>query len=569
MTLKQRMRQYRKFKAFLGPDVYRLFVAAAAVGVLAFVVEASFVLISQGFLNALGLVTESQLKLPDFYPRGIFASVAFLFFFGLIRSAVLGTQNFLSNYTSQAFAVQQRKQLFAFGLRNADKISTTELISTFGDRVKEASIVLQHCSMMIGFITSSSLLFLAGLRLAPAQLLIGMAFLGLLVIPLSRATRAIAREGKAVVKDWDDTNRTLITGLKNFFLLKIYKQVDKQIVLGNQSLDTYLSRFRKYMRMAATQSATPGAAGIFIISTLVLVSRKYYPVEPVFLLAFFYIFVRICQSLGVLSFSYSSLRFNFPSFKALYHWHTQYLQHDERRQALSGRTTHLALGPVTIELKNVSFAYATGEAHVGASHWVIRDRSLVIAPGTPLIIKGPSGSGKSTLLKLILGVEDPQRGEVLLNAAPVTQVDEKFWDRASYVGPEPFLIEGSLRDNLLYGHPTPNSVSESKIEKALRQAQLWGEVVHDVAQLEQMLADHAELSTGQRQRLSIARALLRDADLYILDEATANLDRESEAKIIEAMKPLFLEKTCLVVTHKESFDGLGKVLEMGSKMETT
>jgi ABC-type multidrug transport system fused ATPase/permease subunit len=544
------IKKYKKFKAFLGPRVFKLFIAAIGVGVLAFGVEASFVLVSQGFLNALGIVAEDQLKLPAWYPRGIVPAVVSLCLFGLARGFVQGLKRFLATYTTQSFAVQQRKQLYSYGLLNADKISTGDIMGVFGDRVRESGQVLQNFSNMATLATSSMLLFAVGLKIAPLELVVGLALLFVFMLPLNRTNKRITSAGKGLVKDWDKTNRRLVSGLKNFVLLKIYKQIDKQVEEGRAALDSYLERHKTHLVIASIKSTLPTTAGTFVIALLTLISHKYSDIQPVMLLAFFYIFVRISQSLGELSFSMTALRFNMPSFKALYDWHLRFLDHDKVQRISQQRERKSITSPVEIVLDNVCFRYSSD------TPWVIQNKSMRIAPGSPCVIKGPSGSGKSTLLRLILGLETPEQGQITWSSVPVVNVNEEFWDRVSYVGPEPFLIEGTLRENLTYGHPCSETISDDRIESALRQAQLWGEIISHHSELDRPLSDHAELSTGQRQRLSIARALLRDADIYIWDEATANLDRESEARIIEALKPLFSSRTCLIVTHKDSFDGL-------------
>jgi len=555
-ALGRRIDQYKKFKEFLGPRVFKLFIAAIGVGVLAFCVEASFVLISQGFLNALGIVGEEQLRLPQWYPRGVLPSVLFLVLFGFGRGLVMGLKRFLSSYTGQAFTVQQRKQLFVYGLRNANKVSSSELMGVFGDRVREAGVVLQNFSNFAVLATSATLLFFTGLKIAPYELLLGMILLAFFMLPFARTTKTITKQGQKIVKDWDKTNRHLVSGLRNFFLLMIYKKIDREIEAGSDSLDAYLNRHRIYSALASMKSVIPLTIGTAVIAVLTVVSRKYIHTESLLLLALFYIFVRISQSLGEMSFSLSALRFNYPSFKLLYSWHKKYIHQSQSQALIRAKKIRKISFPIKVQLKKVSFRYDE------SSSWVIFQKDLVVAPGNPLIIKGPSGAGKSTLLKLILGVEGPQQGEVLYNEVPVEELEEAFWDRVSYVGPDPFLIEGSFRENLLYGHPAPATVSDEALEKGLRQAQLWGEVIFDRAGLGQPLSDHAELSTGQRQRLSIARAFVRQAEFYIFDEATANLDSASEGLIIKELAELLRERTGVVVTHKPAFDSLGEVLDL-------
>jgi ABC-type bacteriocin/lantibiotic exporter with double-glycine peptidase domain len=174
--------------------------------------------------------------------------------------------------------------------------------------------------------------------------------------------------------------------------------------------------------------------------------------------------------------------------------------------------------------------------------------------GDVLLIKGESGAGKSTLLSLILGLKIPSVGRVTVNEVSPHLMRDVLCEKIGYVGPEPYLVAGTIRENLLYGHPIPQSISDKIIWESLDKAQLSAEVSALPFKLDEELLETTQLSTGQKQRVSIARALVRSPSILILDEATANLDPETEAKVINILSGLTVGMITIVVSHKDSFN---------------
>lgn len=171
-----------------------------------------------------------------------------------------------------------------------------------------------------------------------------------------------------------------------------------------------------------------------------------------------------------------------------------------------------------------------------------------------LVILGPSGAGKSTLLQLMLGVSTPSSGQVIIESGgkknKIEELRPAILNSFGYVGPDPFIIEGTIYDNLVYGLyriPTKDELNEA-IE--LAQCQFVYSMKNDLNH--HLTEQGTGLSAGQKQRLSLARALLRHPKALFLDEATSNLDRETEAKLIKSLEKLKGRTTLIVVTHREA-----------------
>jgi ABC-type multidrug transport system fused ATPase/permease subunit len=215
--------------------------------------------------------------------------------------------------------------------------------------------------------------------------------------------------------------------------------------------------------------------------------------------------------------------------------------------------------------KNIHFSYRTGRE-------VLHGIDLQIPAGTSLALVGPTGAGKTTLATLVARFHDPTSGGVLLDGVPLPQISLKdLRHEVGVVTQEPFLFQATIRENLELGKPHATDV---EIEKVLRAACALDFV--------QALADGwnskvgergVRLSAGERQRLSIARALLKDPPVLILDEATASVDTATEKQIQMALDHLLAGRTSIVVAHRLStvrkadkiaVVDAGRILELGN-----
>jgi thiol reductant ABC exporter CydD subunit len=190
--------------------------------------------------------------------------------------------------------------------------------------------------------------------------------------------------------------------------------------------------------------------------------------------------------------------------------------------------------------------------------------SLTIRPGEVLAITGPSGCGKSTLLAALLGFLTPDSGVVRVGDVDLAELDPDAW-RANlcWLPQRPHLLAASVEDNIVLGRPDATS---AEISAAVAAAGLYDVVADRPAGLATMLGERgAGLSVGERQRVALARAFLRDAPLLLLDEPTANLDGETEAEVVQALKRLVRGRTVVLVAHRPALLELAdQVLELGS-----
>lgn len=198
----------------------------------------------------------------------------------------------------------------------------------------------------------------------------------------------------------------------------------------------------------------------------------------------------------------------------------------------------------SIVLDHMSFAYVPGQP-------VLQDISLTIPAGSTVALVGPSGSGKSTLIDLVARFHDPQEGAILFDDHDLrTLTPRSILSHIAIVSQEPFLFHTSIRENIIYGRP---DATLEQIEAAARAANIHDDIMALPDGYDTIVGDRgSRMSGGQRQRLCIARAILKDAPILILDEATSALDAENERLVQDALDHLMQGRTCIVVAHRLS-----------------
>jgi ATP-binding cassette subfamily B protein/subfamily B ATP-binding cassette protein MsbA len=215
-----------------------------------------------------------------------------------------------------------------------------------------------------------------------------------------------------------------------------------------------------------------------------------------------------------------------------------------------------------IGFQNVSFGYATGQP-------VLHDIDLAIAPNQIVALVGGTGAGKSTLLSLVPRFYDPDAGSIALDGRDVRAVTKKsLRSQIAIVLQDTLLFSTTIRENIAYGRP---DATDAEIREAARRAQADDFISHLPAGYDSTVGERGgHLSVGQRQRIGIARAFLKNAPILLLDEPTSALDPTTEAAIMETIKDLMQGRTTLIVTHRlATIHGVDRivVLENGRIVE--
>ena len=195
-------------------------------------------------------------------------------------------------------------------------------------------------------------------------------------------------------------------------------------------------------------------------------------------------------------------------------------------------------------LQDVSFGYQPGQQ-------ILKEFNLHAKAGQQIAIVGPTGAGKTTVINLLMRFYDIQEGAILLDGQDAYEIKRDSL-RGAYtmVLQDAWLFQGTIYENLVYGR---ENITMEEVERAAKAAMIYSYIEKLPEGFQTKLSDNGvHISKGQRQLLTIARAMLSDARMLILDEATSNVDTRTEMKIQKAMRSLMADKTCFVIAHRLS-----------------
>jgi ATP-binding cassette subfamily B protein len=198
-----------------------------------------------------------------------------------------------------------------------------------------------------------------------------------------------------------------------------------------------------------------------------------------------------------------------------------------------------------VEFRNLSFTYPTGGPEV------LHNIDLSIPAGTSLAIVGPTGSGKSTLVSLVPRLHDAPEGTVLIDGTPIRRHSmEQLRRNIGFVPQETFLFSDTIAQNIAFGRP---DATEEQIVEAARVAHIANEILEFPRGFETAVGERGiTLSGGQKQRTAIARAVLRDPRILILDDALASVDTYTEEQILNGLRKVMEGRTTLLISHRIS-----------------
>jgi HlyD family secretion protein len=244
--------------------------------------------------------------------------------------------------------------------------------------------------------------------------------------------------------------------------------------------------------------------------------------------------------------SLSGMRGNMSAFEAI-KGDLQASAIDESAKAKTAQqTSNTHLVPKTsIQLTNVTFAYP------GKKKPALKNLDITIAANSVTGLVGSSGSGKSTAIDLVLGLMQPEQGQLLVDGKPIAQDNLRAWQNTlGFVPQSIFLADSSIRENIAFGLPE-HEIDDQKVRCATKMAHLE-ELVQELPNgLGTRVGERGvQLSGGQRQRIGIARALYHDAEVLILDEATSALDGITEKLIMDAIHDFAGQKTIIMIAHR-------------------
>lgn len=552
--------QARRTQRFFGPEITRYFAFGVAAGVLLFLTELGFAYALQALLVVLGFSSLGSIGLPAWIPAAdLGALLVFVAVVIAARASVNWAATYLYGMTGEIVRQQQRARILSWIYRSRS-VSTGRAISLFGDKTDALGYAITSAQTLIVQLTVFVLVFIALVQLAPFATLAAFAALGALWPLLRRFKNRIRAIGEAVNTDRQHVIAQITQAMRNLLLLRIYGTTEREYGSGVRRLTRLLQHFRAFYAISGLEFQIPQIIGVGLVCALVLSSRTSWGLPPEVLIAYLYLFVRAVTQFSEVGRGYSAVVMQWPAIADLARWWESVesqVAAPDRAQQDSPAVELDTSRPFGWRLRGVDFGYP------GAERTVFAGFDLDVPPGGAFMIVGPSGAGKTTLLELLLGNLDPDIGTVEIVPSsgppvPLRMARERALRAVGYVGPESYLIDGTIRENLLYG--LDRVPAENEIETSLASSEC-GFVAQLPLQLEHRITEQGQgLSAGQKQRLCLARALLRRPTVLILDEATANLDVETEARLLATLQSFKERMTIVAVTHR------GTVLPLADKV---
>ena len=375
--------------------------------------------------------------------------------------------------------------------------------------------------------------------ISPQLSLISFIFLGLLTVFFLKARSALI--GQETFNLGRNLQNELVNCLDGIKLAKAYNAIDSYAqrfqTLNKQLRAQMLLFFSNQRRIKLIYRV--GAAIIF---ALVFYSAMHYlQVSLLTMVAMLVIYARLVPR--ILSLQQNTSRVNnlLPVFAEAEVMISDLQQHQEI-DSFKSSIANIKLQN-NIQFKHIRFAYESNED-------VVMNFDLTMPANVTSAIIGVSGAGKSTLADLLLGLLIPQQGHILVDGVPLTTANICAWrEQVAYVPQETFLFNDTIRNNLLWAYP---QADEADLWQALKQAA--ADFVGDLpAGIDSLIGDRGiHLAGGERQRLGLARALLRRPSVLVLDEATSALDQINEKKIFNTLVNLHGQMTIIIIAHRLS-----------------
>jgi ABC-type multidrug transport system fused ATPase/permease subunit len=448
--------------------------------------------------------------------------------------------------------------------------------------IPRASDYIYHLAELVSVLVQSLALALGMLWLTWQLTLTGILLLGLVGVLIFRLNRMLSKVSARIPEERALLERSIVRICRNWLLIRILHIQEREYTSYGGSVGQYYHLSTRAFYYGNISGVLPPLFGILILVVMIQANYALFHIAPIALVAFIYLFFRFTQSTVAIT--------DHAGYLQRYKIHFQEVMREfaalseqevgvatgmtdrfsmlARNAQLAGRSPTPAVNvavsqvasaaqPPAIEVRGLDFRWP------GAQKEIFRDFSLHIQAGSQFGIVGPNGSGKSTLLSILLGVLQPMSGEVLIGGvASRDYVHESR--RIGYVSDDPYLILGTIRENLLYG--AERRIEDAEIYEILRSVGMRDDILEMPRGLDTALRENGEgLSSGQKQRLALARAFLRDPILLILDEASANLDRAVEVEIADILNDLKGHCTTLIVSHKpEIIRHADDVLDLGA-----
>ncbi len=472
--------------------------------------------------------------------------VLLLVFIVLVSTRTLmGTLEVIAGSSVQQRFVSSIRERLYRSIASADWLflcrkKSADLVHALTSEIDRIGFATKYAEMLAVDALVSAVYVIIALALSVwVSLLVLMAGM-ILMLVLRNRTRALQETGAEISRANQGLYGAAMDHIQNLKAVKAYNSEARDGEAFAFLSGRVATACQATARKLALMSWWVETGSVAILGSAVYLSLRVFSAGPAEIMILLLVFVRLMPRLIAAHRDYQSLLNDLPAFGIVTN-----LEHECRAAeevAMPEESPRLSR---RLEMRDISFGY------LSRSKPVVDNVSLSIDAGQIVAVAGVSGSGKSTLADILMGLLKPDAGEMWVDGTPIVESNLRSWrDQIGYVSTDTVLFNGTIRSNLLWAQP---NATEDELWGALKAAAADDLVRSLPDGLETIVGDRGRLlSQGERQRLAIARALLRNPSLLIFDEATNSLDEENEARVLGALDGLRGKVTTLLIAHRPS-----------------
>lgn len=345
--------------------------------------------------------------------------------------------------------------------------------------------------------------------------------------------------GKEITSTTQDLYSLITQHLDGMKTIKSYGIQEENIKIFNINADALSQNYLDAIKSYADVKFLFDVGTVIVLSIMVIFLIEFIKLPTASLFLLIYLFVLMIPQFSIIQRSYQYFLNSLPAFENVIELEKQCMDNFDQ----TNQDCQIIFKEV-ITLEDVSFSY-DNDAHLH-----VNNLNVKIPLGKTIALLGHSGAGKSTIADLIMGFIQPSSGNIKVDNTSISNCIHSWRSQIGYVSQETFMFNKTIKFNLLLAMP---QAKEQDIFRALKLAAAYDFVSKLPEGVNTIMGDRGiKLSAGERQRLALARALLKKPNLLILDEATSNLDSENEKKILNAIENLHGEITIIMIAHRLS-----------------
>ena len=466
----------------------------------------------------------------------------------VIRMIAEYINNYFMNYIGQKIVQQIREELFVH-IHNLSmefywRRRSSDIMSRVINDLNNIQSTIQFIPLygirdVMTVLSLTFVLFFMNWKLAIIAFLV-IPFASQILKILGRKMRKSSKESQDIISDISHKFQESLQGIA---IVKAFNYEKRAIDKFNQVNQEYFNKIMRYLRATSISGPIMEFLGSIILILLIIIGSHWIfsgEMKPATFFSFIAAFFTAYIPLKNISNLNSKLQMGLASWDRIY-------QILKEKPAVLEITNPIKIERINgkIEFKNVYYRYPTSK------NWILKNISFTINPNEVAAFVGPSGSGKTTIIQLILRFFDPNEGNILIDDIDIKKIDIKsLREFMSIVTQDTVLFDDTVKNNISMGK---ENAQEQEIIEAAKSADAELFIKDMPAGYETIIGERGiKVSGGQRQRLAIARAIIRKPKILLLDEATSNLDTKSEAIVQKAIENVLKDKTVIMSAHRLS-----------------